>query len=214
MDSSKYERFQLALAGDEETRPPWVPDVEWHGKMSGPIVDFCTSMIAAGHSDVETHDLCKQWFGGPLTKKPIVALRDTHSHVIAEKIEQLSREMAGIPIAHKAYRLQMLNRAAVRLMDKFHEYIDEYSPTDAEKITRSIAKIVSSAREEMEGAQVSINQQNIYIDAVNKIDLDKIDDLAAILGKTYDEIQSALGVSVETERQPTIDAEFQVEDID
>jgi hypothetical protein len=70
------------------------------------------------------------------------------------------------------------------------------------------------AREEMEGSQATLNQQNIYIDAVNNIDLDKIDDLASILGKTYDEIQKVLGDTAREETIPAIDAEFQVDEDD
>jgi hypothetical protein len=214
MDMKKTDRFKLALSEDGETRPDWVPDVQWHGKMSGPIIDFCTSMMAAGHTDVEIHQACKEWFNGPLTKKPIVLLRETHAHVIAEKIEQISREMARIPIAHKAYRLQVLNRAALKLMGKFHEEVDASTPGDAEKLTRAVAKVIGMAREEMEGSQATLNQQNIYIDAVNNIDLDKIDDLASILGKTYDEIQKVLGGTTHEETIPAIDAEFQVDEDD
>lgn len=215
MEMGKTDRFKLALLGEDDDRPEWVPDIKWHGKMTGPIIDFCTSMLASGHTDVEVHNVCKEWFGGPLTKKPIAMLRDTHAHVIAEKIEQIGREMARIPIAHKAYRLQVLNRAAIRLMDKFHEEVEESMPGDAEKLTRALAKVVGMAREEMEGSQVTLNQQNIYIDAVNKIDIDKIDDLNAILGNTYEEIQKALGVEINPEAPvPVVDAEFQVDESD
>lgn len=207
MRLGKTEQFNLAISGENTEKPEWIPDIEWHGKMTPPLADFCTSMIAAGHPDMHIHELCKEWFGGPLTKKPIVALHDTHSHVIAEKIEQLSREMAQIPLAHKVYRMNLYNRMAMMLTDKFHRDVDESSPADAEKLTRAVAKVIGAAQDEMEGATVRLEQQNIYINAVNTLDLDKLGDLSTILENTYGEIMKAL-----EEPDEAIDAEFEAVD--
>lgn len=204
---SKTERFDLALQG-EEVRPDWVPDIEWHGKMSGPLADFCTSMIAAGHPDTEIHDICEEWFGGPATISPIRRLHDTHAPVIAEKIEQVSRDVASIPITRKAYRLKVLNRAAVVLMDKFHQEVPDETPSNVEKLTRSISKVISQAREEMEGDNVHLEQNNIYIEAVNNVSMEDLEELQAELSDTYSKVQKALG----SEEGDAVDAEFEAED--
>jgi len=205
---SKTEKFDLALQG-EEVRPDWIPDLEWHGKMSGPLADFCTSMIAAGHPDTEIHDICREWFGGPATISPIRRLHDTHAPVIAEKVEQVSREMASIPITRKAYRMKMLNRMTIELMDKFYQEVPHETPANVEKLTRSVAKVLGMAREEMEGDNVHLEQNNIYIEAVNNVSLEELSELQADLVGTYEKIQKALGPQDEA-----VDAEFEVDNED
>lgn len=200
---TKSEKFDLAMQG-EEVRPDWIPDIQWHGKMSGALADFCTSMIAAGHPDTEIHRICEQWFDGPSTIAPIRRLRDTHAAVIAEKVEQLSREMANIPIAHKTYRLQMLNRMAVELMDKFYLEVPNETPSNVEKLTRSVAKVVGMARDEMEGDSARLQQNNIYIEAVNTVSVEDLEMLQKELTDTYSKVQKALGGE-------TVDAEFEAE---
>jgi hypothetical protein len=202
---TKQDKYELALLG-EEVRPEGIPDIEWHGKMSGPLADFCTSMIAAGHPDTHIQQICEEWFGGPSTITPIHRLHDTHSHVIAEKIEHLSRDMAKIPLARKSYRMQVLNRMAVTLMDKFYNEAPIETATNLEKLTRSVAKVIGMAREEMEGDNVHLEQNNIYIEAVNTVSLEDLGSLQKELSSTYQKIQQALG------GKEMVDAEFEVED--
>jgi len=205
-DLTKTEKFNLALLG-EDPRPDWVPDIKWRGKMDGPLADFCTSMIAAGHPDSEIHEICLEYFGGPKTIKVIRRLRDTHSKIIAEKVEALSREMATIPIAHKAYRLKILNDMVVDLLDKWHSSIDESSAQDAERLSRALSKTIASAQKEMEGTTVNLNQQNVYINAVQNVSSDELDELIGSLSEVHSKIRDMVGADDEI-----IDTEFEAED--
>lgn len=203
---TKSEKFDLAMQG-EEVRPDWIPDVQWRGKMTGALADFCTSMIAAGHPDTEIHRICEQWFGGPASVTPIRRLHDTHAAVIAEKLEHISRQMANIPIAHRVYRLQVLNRMLMELTDKFHDEVQSETPSNVEKLTRSIAKITSEAREETGGRDVKMQQNNIYIEAVNKVNAEDLSSLQKELTDIHSKLRSALG-----EGEEAVDAEFEAED--
>lgn len=209
---TQSEKYDLAMRG-EDARPDWVPDIEWHGKMSGPLAEFCTSMIASGHPDTEIQRNCEEWFGGPATVSPIRRLHDTHSAVIAEKVEELSQEMANIPIARKSYRMQMLNRMALQLMDKFHDEVPHETPANVEKLTRSVAKIVGLAREEVEGDTIRLEQHNTYIEAINNVDASELDDLVGELKQVHSRIQALSGGSEEDD-EDAVDVDFEVEDAD
>lgn len=208
---TKHEKYDLALQG-EEVRPDWVPDLQWHGKMTGPISDFCTSMIAAGHPDTEIHNTCLTYFGGPATITPIRRLHDTHASAIAEKVEQLSRQIADIPITRKAYRMKVLNRMLLEVMDRFYNEVPTETPSNIEKLTRAAAKILGMSRDEMEGDNVHLEQNNIYIEAVNNVSLEELEELQNELTSTHSKIQKALGGG--DEQEEAIDAEFEAEDDD
>lgn len=205
---TKSDRYSLAMMG-EETRPDWIPDLRWRGKMDGPIAEFCTSLIASGHPDNEIQQVCEEYFGGPKTVKVIRRLHDTHSQVIAEKVELLSRDMAHIPIAHKAYRMRILNNAVLDLLNKWHEQIDEASAQDAERLSRALTKVMSSAQKEMEGTNVQFNQQNVYINAVQNVSSDELDELVSSLSDVHNKIRQMIGAGDEPE---VIDTEYEVED--
>lgn len=205
---SKQEKYELALRGDS-VLPDGIPDLKWRGKMEGPIADFCISMIVAGYSDKAILDVCRENFGGPKSKRVISRLRDTHKHVIAERIAELSEQVAQIPIAHKAYRLQLLDRMVRDLQDRWDEEIESSTPSDIERLTRSMAKALSAAHAELEGTQVQLSQQNIYVNAVEQVDPNQLNALTETLSDVYNKICDMIGVeALSAGDDEVIDAEF------
>jgi len=192
----------LAELGEGE-RPANVPQVEWQGKMTSPIANFVIGMVAAGHSDVQIQQLCEEYFGGPRTTTPIRRLRETHAAQIAEKVESLSREIGHIPIVHKAYRLRLLNEMALDLLDRFKLGVISEPASGLERLGRTLLKTLSVAQAECEGqGDMSATQTNIYVDTINALPPEKLEEMASKLETMREEIAS-LGSA-----RNAIDAEF------
>jgi len=178
---------------DEDGRPENIPDIKWGGRMVPGISDFITSCVAAGWAEVDILNKCKDYFGGPNTLGPIKRIKETHAGIITEKIQRLSKEISNIPIAHKTYRIKLLNNITGDLLNRWRFAVEGGDEAAGiEKLGRTLLRSIDAARQECEGSgDITMVQQNVYIEEINALDPSKLDALADQLEsarRTFDDI--------------------------
>jgi len=183
--------------------PQDVPKLVWVGRVTTPLVDYVTSLMAVGYSDARIQEMCETYFGGPATTATIHSIRRNYAPVLAQKIEDLSKQTSSIPVAHKTYRIMLLNELATDLADGLRNASIVGDSNSMERMARTLIKTLDAARVECEGDGESVlNQQNIYYTMVNSATPEQLDRIASTLSSAKNDIEKMLGDGVQ-------DAEFE-----